>query len=219
MSSNCRKCGEKLGVYEYNLINNEVVCDYCAEGRIRSKNPLPEDSCWKVVEGFDQLKSAEGVPSNLPKFLFLLTLIATVLFMIHFLQVDRLTIDVIYVPFCAFLTYTIFLRNQGRENYKIHEHNLIITSASDQSERIVDLRKIERYTDFRSRNEYELTLFVNSGEIFTISAYYMKNFTEIFTCIKQNLDTINSGKYFTKESKSSGMTLTFVDPEKAALEK
>lgn len=219
MSSNCGKCGVKLGVYEYNRIDNEVVCNYCAEGRIRSENPLPEESCWSVVEGFAQLKSVEGKPSNMIKFLFLFTLTGTVLIMIHSLQVPRLSIELIHIPLMAIITATLFYRYLGRQSYTVSGHTLTVTSPRDHSERVIDLRKIERYTLFSARGIYRLTLFTHRGITANIDGYDMKNFREVFTTIKQNLDTINSGRYFMKESTPSGMTVTFADPENVRMEK
>lgn len=220
MSSNCGKCGVKLGIYEYNHLDNEVVCDYCAEGRIRAENPLPEDSCWKVVEGFDQLKSEKGISLNLLiLFVFLFYLILTVLITIHLLRAGRLTFDLIYLPMLPFMTFIFFSKYRGRQKYRVSGHNVIIRSASDQSERVIDLREIKQYTTYRNRHEYRLTLFTDCGETAYIDASYILNFSKIFACVKENLDTINSGKYYTEESEPCGMRVTFVDPEKAALEK
>ncbi len=219
MSSNCGKCDRKLGIYEYNLVNNEVVCDYCAEGRIQSNNPLPEDSNWKAVVGFDQLKSVDGKPSNMFKILFFIYLIITVLLVINILHVGQRRIGVIDLSILIIMTYSLFEKKQKRESYKIQEHTLIITSASDHSERVVDLRKVDQYNSFNSNGTYNLTLFTKSGAIAVINAYYIKNCKELFSCIKQNLDTINVGKYFTNVSTLGDMTITFVDPKKVRLEK
>ncbi len=91
MSSNCGKCGAKLGIYEYNRMDSEVVCDNCSEGRTPSNSPLPEDSTLKAVVGFDQLKFAEGIPTKMFKFAFWFCLIMTVLLTIGFLHDDRLS--------------------------------------------------------------------------------------------------------------------------------
>ncbi len=218
MSSNCGKCGVKLGIYEFNRMDNKVVCDNCSEGRIPSNSPIPEDSTLKAVVGFDQLKSAEGRPTKMFKIAFWFCLIMTVLFTIDFLHDGRLSIGIIYIPILAGITYTMFRRDKWRQSYTIREHLLIITSVSDQSESTVDLRKVERYTEFVGQHNCNLTLFIKEGAIAIIFANEIKNYSEIYTCIKQNLDTINVGSYFTKEVVSLGeTTTTFVTSEKVAL--
>jgi hypothetical protein len=213
MSSNCGKCGVKLGVYEYNLVNNEVLCDHCSEGRIRAQNPLPEDSCWKVVEGFEQLKSVMGVPSNRFKFYYFFSLIMTVLFIIGFLYDRQMSLELISGLICSALMISYsFGTYRRRQHYKVHEHTLIIKAPNGESESVVDLRKIDSYTSVRHRLQYDLTLFTGLVPTANIVWADLKNFKELSTCITQNLDTINVGKYFTKETNSYSTTVTFIDP-------
>ncbi len=102
------------------------------------------------------------------------------------------------------------------QRYKVCKHKLIIISDYDHLERVIDLRTVNRYNSFNSNL---LTLFTDSRETANINANDIKNFKEIFACIKQNLDTINSGKYYAEETTSAGTALIFVDPAKVRVKK
>ncbi len=211
MSSNCPKCEEKLGTYEYNRVKGSVVCDYCASDRKRPGNiKSATNHKYTIIKGHKTLKSLKSCKSKSSNKMFYLSVPLAIVAIIITLDEKSLSFFSLFIFFPLFF---FFIRNRLPE-YSLDGSFLIISKPITGHKKYVDLKTINQYKDIvGGKMPDQFALLKDKKTIVLINSDFIADYELLKMNIINNLMTLNAGKGIIKKKPSffANHSGTFID--------